>query len=216
DEPGQYKLTMRALDQPGELVTSNNSLTAFLTVLEGGLKVAYLYGSLVGEQRVLRWSLDSSPDIDLDFVFVDPRNRARWPDDRGDLLRDSSYDVYLIENIDASAFRLEDLTALAKAVENGKGLMMIGGFHSFGPGGYYGTALRDVLPIEMGRFDRQELDPLGPISMDLHLTSETGIPLVAVRPHPVTRLGSESENDKIWSNLPPLIGANRFRGLKPN
>lgn len=216
DQPGQYKLTMSAADQPGELVTANNSLTAFLTVLEGGLKVAYLYGSLVGEQRFLRWSLESSPDIDLDYVFLDPRNRQRWPDDRGDLLKNPLYDVYLIENVDAAAFRPADLQALAEAVGKGKGLMMLGGFHSFGPGGYYNTALRDVLPVEMGRFERQELDPVGPVSPDLHLSSESGIAPVPARPHPVTHLASEQENANVWSGLPPLTGANRFRGLKQN
>ena len=43
---GQYKLTVRAENQPGELVTANNQLTAFLSVLGGGLRVLYLHGNL--------------------------------------------------------------------------------------------------------------------------------------------------------------------------
>jgi hypothetical protein len=88
---------------------------------------------------------------------------------------------------------------------------MLGGYQSFGPGGYHGTPLRDVLPIVMGRFERQELDPLGPISRDLHLEPEQGLLVVPVRPHPITRLGSAGENDDIWKRLPPLRGANRVR-----
>jgi uncharacterized membrane protein len=209
--PGNYRLTMRVPEQAGELVTTNNALTSFLSVRDGGLKVAYLYGNLVGEQRYLRWSLGSSPDIDLQHLFIDPRHRQRWPDDRGDLFRDPTFDLFLIENIDATAFRAEDLRALGQAVEQGRGVMMIGGYHSFGPGGYYSTELRDVLPVEMGRFERQELDPLGPISTDLHLEPPQGLPLVPVRPHPITRLGLPEENDEVWSRLPPLRGANRLR-----
>ncbi len=212
--PGHYKLTLRAPEQPGELVTKNNALTAFLTVLEGGLKVAYLYGGLLGEQRYLRWSLESSPDIDLRHVFIDPRNRDRWPDDRSDLLQDPVFDVYLLENVDASVFRPEDLQALAKAVENGRGVMMIGGYHSFGPGGYYASPLRDVLPIEMGRFDRQEPNPLAPISSDLHLNPEGGLLMLPTGPHPITRLADDAENENVWKRLPPLSGANRFARVK--
>jgi uncharacterized membrane protein len=209
--PGNYRLTLRVPEQAGELVTTNNDLTSFLSVRDGGLKVAYLYGNLVGEQRYLRWSLASSPDIDLQHLFLDARNRQRWPDDRGDIFRDPSYDLFMIENVDATAFRQEDLRALAQAVEQGKGLIMLGGYHSFGPGGYYSTELRDILPVEMGRFERQELDPLGPISIDLHLEPEQGLPLVPVRPHPITRLGLPEENEEAWKRLPPLRGANRLR-----
>ena len=59
DQPGQYKITMRAAEQPGELVTRNNALTAFVTVLEGGLRALYVYGDLLGEQRMLRRSTTS-------------------------------------------------------------------------------------------------------------------------------------------------------------
>ena len=113
-------------------------------------------------------------------------------------------------------FDKKDLTALMKAVENGKGLMMLGGYQSFGPGGYYGTELRNLLPIEMSRFERQELDPVGAVSPDLHLAPETGIALVPTRPHPITRLASDAENADVWKRLPPLNGANRFSKLKDN
>ena len=41
-------------------------------------------------------------------------------------------------------------------MERGKGLIALGGYHSFGPGGYRNTPLRDVLPIEMDRLARQD------------------------------------------------------------
>jgi len=175
-----------------------------------------MYGNLVGEQRYLRWSLDASPDIELRHIFIDPRNRTRWPDDRSELLRDNQFDVFLIEDVDAAAFRPEDLTALAKAVEKGKGLIMLGGFHSFGAGGYYNSPLRDVLPINITRLERQDVNPLSDVSMDLHLNAPQGITMLPTRPHPITRLADESQNEEVWKRLPPLTGANRFRRLKDN
>jgi len=212
-QPGQYKLTLRAAQQSGELVTSNNELSAFVTVLEGGLRVLYLYGDLLGEQRLLRRSLDASPDIQLDDAFVDPRNRDRWPVDLGPLLSATPFDVILLESVDAAALGDATLKAMAVAVEQGKGLMMVGGFNSFGPGGYAGSPLSDLLPVEMGRLERQGVDLSRPISRDLHLWGT--LPLLPVRPHPILRLASDDNNAAVWKSLPPLQGANRFAGVKP-
>ena len=42
--PGEYKVTLRAEKQPGELITTNNELSTFVTVLKGGVNVLYLEG----------------------------------------------------------------------------------------------------------------------------------------------------------------------------
>ena len=210
---GQYKLTLRAPAQPGELVTSNNQLSAFVTVLEGGLRVVYLYGDLLGEQRLLRRSIDASPDMQLDDAFVDPRNRDRWPVDLSRVLAAGTFDVILLESVAATALGNTSLQTIATMVEQGKGLMMIGGFHSFGAGGFAESPLADVLPIEMGRLERQEIDLRTPVSRDLHLWGE--LPMIPVRPHSILRLATEAENLQAWRSLPALDGANRWAGVKP-
>lgn len=211
--PGQYKLALRTPEQPGELVTRNNELSAFVTVLDGGLRVLYLYGDLVGEQRLLRRSINLSPDIQLDDVFVDPKNRDRWPIKLGDELQPANVDVLLIENVDAAALGDANLQSVATLVEAGKGLIMIGGFNSFGPGGYRGTPLADALPIELARFERQDAGLEAPINRDLHWWGE--LPLVPTQPHPVITLATTGDNAALWQSLPPLKGANKFAQLKP-
>lgn len=211
DRPGQYKVTLRAAEQPGELVTRNNELSAFVTVLEGGLHVLYLYGDLLGEQRLLRRSLDASADLQLEDVFVNPARPGR---DAVVLaaLRAADFDVLLVEDIDSTVLGDESNKAIQTLVEQGKGLMMIGGFHSFGPGGYQNTPLADVLPITMGRFERQELGSAKPVSRDLHYWGD-----LKMRPtgdHPVTRLAAGEKNLQTWDSLPPLQGANKL-GVKP-
>ncbi|HJN11855.1 MAG TPA: glutamine amidotransferase [Pirellulaceae bacterium] len=211
DRPGQYKVTLRAADQPGELVTRNNELSAFVTVLEGGLRVLYLYGDLLGEQRLLRRSLDASADIQLEDVYVNSSKPGRDAVVSA-ALRFADFDVLLIENIDATVLGAENNKTIQTLVEQGKGLMMLGGFNSFGPGGYQKTPMADMLPITMGRFERQDLGPTEPISRDLHIWGD-----LKMRPtgdHPVTRLATGDKNIQIWNSLPPLKGANKV-GVKP-
>ena len=42
DTPGEFKVTLEAVPQPGELVTTNNQLSSFVQVLKGGLHVLYI------------------------------------------------------------------------------------------------------------------------------------------------------------------------------
>ena len=88
---------------------------------------------------------------------------------------------------------------------------MIGGFNSFGPGGYQNTPLARALPVVMGRFESQDVAFDRPVSRDLHLWGE--LSMRPTRPHPITRLASD-ENEKVWRSLPPLNGANKFIDLK--
>ncbi len=209
-QPGQYRLTLRAAEQPGELDTKNNQLTAFLTVLKGGLKVLFLAGELRTEQNFIRRALDASVDIQVDYRWIDHRRRDKWPVvDLQDVLADPDYDVFLLGDLDSKALGETNLDLIEKAVDRGAGLMMIGGYHSFGPGGYARTVLADVLPVRMARIG-QSFD--GRILTELHHTGE-----LRMRPavdHFITHLAQGEENRAAWERLPALLGANKFDGLK--
>ncbi|HND52499.1 MAG TPA: glutamine amidotransferase, partial [Pirellulaceae bacterium] len=210
DEVGRYKLTMSAAVQPGELVTKNNQLTSYLTVLEGGLKILYLDGKLLHEQRFLSRALDSSPDMSLDFQWFDSRQRDKWPVTLNQPLDASQYDVFILGDLDSSALGERNLSQLARAVQRGKGLIMLGGQHSFGPGGYQNSPLADVLPIKIDRLERQDFGQ--PPRADLHLSG--ALAMLPARDHPVLRLAPPAENAGRWQSLPPLDGANKFVDLK--
>ena len=145
---GERKVTLRVLPMPSEQDTTNNEQSNFVKVLPGGLNVFYLEGALRVEQRFLRRALASSPDIKVDFQWIDHRLRNKWPVDMSDCFQPGKYDVYIIGDLDSTAFRPEDLASLRQDVEHGAGLIMLGGFHSFWAGGYQNTALRDILPLE--------------------------------------------------------------------
>jgi len=216
EAPGEFKISLDVPELPGELVTTNNRLSTFINVLKGGLNVLYVEGALRVEQKFIRRALDASPDINMDYLRLDPRRPESRPGDLSERFQPGQYRVYLLGDVPASVFTSKELEDLTKSVYRGAGLMMLGGFQSFGPGGYGTTPLGEVLPIRMGRLERQGLDE--PIRRDLHLPGP-----LTMRP---TRFGQNhfslmltgdvQENLALWSELPPLEGANRFAGIKPS
>ena len=206
---GQYKLTLIAEQRQGEQVLDNNQLTAYMTVLDGGLRVLFVDGNLGWQERkFIRRALDESPDIQVDS-WLDSNPNGDGPmliplDD------ENPYDIYLIGDIDES--RLGDVTAAAisKAVGQGKGFMMLGGIHSFGAGGYAKSQLANLLPVKMERLERQTKGD--PIRTDVHFNDD--VLMLPTSDHFITRIGAPADNMSRWSKLPPLLGANRFKGLK--
>ncbi len=213
--PGEFKLTLEVPDQPGELVTTNNQLSTFVNVLKGGLNVLYIEGAFRVEEKFIRRALDASPDINVDYVRIDPRDPASRPVDLAERLKPGKYEVYILGDVDSSAFKGNELKMLAQSVQRGAGLIMLGGFHDFGAGGYFDTPLNGVLPVQMDRLDRQNPDE--PVRGDLQLPGPLPMrPTMLGLMHFALRLlPDRAENEALWSQLPPLDGANKFRGLSP-
>lgn len=218
---GEHKVMIRVPPQPEEQDTANNTQSTYVNVSPGGLNVFYVEGEPRVEQRFLRRSLAASPDIKVDFKWIDSRSRDHWPVNMSEPFTPSKYDVYILGDIDSKAFRKQDLESLRLAVERGAGLIMLGGFHSFWAGGYDETPLRDILPIDVDNVhhDRQNFDER--IRDDLHIQpvdKNIGIKML-----PDKRFGDisvmqlapgEEANRQAWQKLPGLEGANVFRKLK--
>lgn len=209
--PGRYRLQLAAEQQPGELVAKNNELTAYLTVLEGGLRILYLEGEKRFEHKFLRRAINSSPDIELDDRVIDRRSRASWPVQLGEDLRAGRYDAFILGDLDASALGGEQQGLIAQQVAKGKGLIALGGRSSFGWGHYRGTPLEPLLPISFDPIEGApglREDQLDGFFLDGPLTAK---PAVA---HPLTHLAPEAQNAAIWGKLPPFAWANKFRDVK--
>ncbi len=226
---GEFRLSVRAAQQPGELITTNNEQSTYITVLEGGLRVLYVEGSQGGpriEQRFLRKSLAASPDLAVDYLRIDSRQRDAWPDRVTSQILDrfaaGKYDVTILGDVDSDAFKHDAgrtpktkyplLDQLREAVEKGSGLIMLGGRHSFGPGGYFQTPLAELLPVMMDRTERQLFDDRAGMRTDVHHQGK-----LQMRPadplglnHPIMQLAPGAGNQAAWERLPPLLGANRF------
>jgi uncharacterized membrane protein len=235
-EPGEYKVTLRVEPRDGELVTTNNEVSTFVTVRAGGINVLYLVGAKrIGgrsggpEQTRVQAALARSPDIVVErrLISYEPAGI-----DLSEVIRDGEYDVVILDDVDFQGLSQGSWQALAERVRRGMGLMMTGGYHSFGPGGFRDTPLDEVLPIGIGRAERQNFGE--PLRDDVHLPGP-----VHMRPaaplglrHPIMQIasadvqsapgsaggGSTAGALATWQQLPPLDGANRFdpRLLKRN
>lgn len=211
---GERKLTLRVEPQDGEVVVTNNELSTFVNVIDGGLRVLYLEGALRVEQRFLRRALAASPDIHVDFRWIDSSRRDTWPVNLSRQLA-TDYDVILIGDLDSSAFRQDDLIAILAKVEAGTGIGMLGGFHAFEAGGWASSALGRLMPIEPDRLGRQPFDQ--PVRPGLHIPGPLQmLPDQRFGAISILRLGKdEAESKAVWEKLPSLAGANRLGVLVP-
>jgi hypothetical protein len=235
--PGEYKVTLRVEPREGELVTTNNEVSTFVTVRAGGIKVLYLVGAKrIGggpgpEQRFVREALARSPDIVIERRLINYEPLAA---DLTEIIRDGDFDVVIVDDVDVQGLSHASWQLIADRVRRGMGLAMLGGYHSFGPGGFRDTPLDDVLPINIGPAQRQSFGE--PLRTDVHLPGP-----VRMRPaaplglrHPIMQIAgsdvgvqrsrqnanrnAEPGAQNMWSQLPPLDGANLFerRDLKRN
>lgn len=214
DALGERKVALVVEPQEGETVTTNNELSTFVEVVDGGLRVLYLEGALRVEQRFLRRVLSASPDMQVDFQWIDSSRRDRWPVDLGRTLT-TDYDVFLIGDLDAAALKPEDLATIEGKVRAGAGIGFLGGLHAFEAGGWASSALGALAPFVPDRLARQPFDE--PIRPSLHLAGP--LQLVPDRRFggiSILRLGqSDQETQAAWQRMPPLDGANDLGRLVP-
>ncbi len=266
-KPGEYKVTVRVEPREGELITTNNEASTFVTVRPGGINVLYLVGAQrVGggpgpEQRFVRASLAQSPDIvvtrrlityeslDADVTDLIGKSKAATGADLNThttgavggaaatgvpQLAIASPDVVILDSVDVKGLNAASWQAIAERVKKGMGLIMVGGYHSFGPGGFRDSPLADLLPVDLGPAQRQELGdkPRQDVQVPGPLKMRPTVP-IGVQ-HPVmniegkgdggqgtgdkARSNSASEGQSLWPQLPALDGANRIERneLKPN
>ena len=209
-EPGAYRLEVQAEKQSGELVTQNNRQISFVEIREGGGRILYLEGIARPEQTFLRRALRGFPDLDLRYKWI--RQDRTWPVDLGDRFKPSKFDIYILGDVDADALGREQLAELQKSIAKGAGLITLGGFQSYGRGGYAKSPLADVLPIQMDSSRRRD------IASDVTDQRDTSqirgeVLLQPTRNHPIIDLGGE-DPDETWKKLAPMQGANRLVGPK--
>ncbi len=117
------------------------------------------------------------------------------------------YDVYILGGLPADHLTTTQIRLLTLAVEKGAGLIMLGGRSSFGAGGWAGTELARILPVNIGPNDGQ-IEP-GDEGLKV-VPDQLGLENYVLRLAPST-----PETARIWAALPPITGSNRFGPPKP-
>ena len=214
--PGEYKLTLEAVEQPGELVTTNNRAEHVRQRAQGRAERAVPRRGAAGRSRSSSAARSTPRPTSRSITCgsIPAIRRAGRPISPIASSRASTTSTSSATSTRRPS-RGDELAELAECVSRGAGLIMLGGFQSFGPGGYGDTPLAKVLPVGMDRLERQQPDE--PLRTDLHWPGP-----LRMQPTPLGLMhfalmlaGNRRENEALWSKLPPLEGANKFHDLAP-
>jgi uncharacterized membrane protein len=198
-----------ALTAPsGDRVKENDRRLITLDVTRERVRLLHVAGRPTYDVRQLRHWLKSDESVDLVGFFI-----LRTNDDDPNVIDDTAelslipfpvdalftqhlptFDAVMLQDIDAVEYKLEPyLPALAAYVRAGGGLIMVGGPSAFAGGGYAGSPLEPVLPVELPRggepYDLRGFEPV---------TTEAG------RAAPILRGVSEL----FGGSLPRMQGSN--------
>ena len=166
---GRHTYSVRIRPDPAERRSENNERDVHLLVTDPKIRVLYIEGVVRPEYKPLKSVLETDPNVEV-LALVQVK--------RGEFLQSGSmtgvsltgfpqtledmrkFDVYIVGDLDRSYFSRQQLENLKTAVSEGRGIVMVGGYNSFGPGGYEGTAMEEILPVEVGpRSIGQETTP---------------------------------------------------------
>jgi uncharacterized membrane protein len=147
---------------PGDRVTENDRRLVAFQVARERVRVLHVAGRPTNDVRALREWLRSDASVDVvaffilrtpsDDVHASQNELALIPFPVDELFAEHlpSFDAIVLQDFDAQPYGLEKyLENIRRYVRGGGGLVMVGGQNSFVAGGYAGTPLADVLPVEL-------------------------------------------------------------------
>ncbi|MEZ4240711.1 MAG: hypothetical protein R3F59_32070 [Myxococcota bacterium] len=223
EDAGRFAYAVSVPVYEGDAVPANNTMPVVVKVVRDRIRVLQVAGAPSWDVKFLRRFLKDDPSVQLVSFFIlrTQRDLASQYSDRELSLIQFPYerlfaedlwtfDVVIFQNFDyAPYFQFNSnqlLSNLAKYVEEGGSLVMMGGDRSFGLGQYGGTPLADVLPVEIGR--QEETPDTAPFLPQL---TEDGAR------HPITRVVADAaENAAWWARLHDLDGTNVVLKARPD
>ncbi|MCX7393962.1 MAG: hypothetical protein NTW75_07515 [Planctomycetales bacterium] len=208
---GEIKIGVEVDSIEGELLTRNNRRETIMTVKKGGLKIAY-FDTLRTEQKFLRM-VNGADKIQLDFQEVlQGRLSAQTKIDPSWFDR-GRYNVFIIGDVPAEVFGIEVLKRLRDRLDEGVGLILLGGLQNYGVGGYATTPIDEWIPVEM---DRGEARPAGRLNLATQISGNIKmIPTERGQQQYVMQLGPKETNRSLWEKLSPMKGANKLKAKNP-
>jgi len=151
--------------RPGDTLLENNTASAF-TFVRGQGKILHIDNTRDGAGKVLEEALKSE-NINVETMNVD-----QVPED---LVALQNYDAIILNNVPhgrtptaGSGLSDKHDAVIASYVHDfGGGLIMVGGPDSFGAGGWQGTKIEEVLPVNMD-IPAQRQMPKGALVLVIH------------------------------------------------
>ncbi len=144
---------------PGETCPDDNALEIYIIPTHDRLRVLYIEGVLRPEFKWLSRLLRNDSHLEvITLVRIDDEQFWSRGQVEGQPLlalptsaqEFAAFDVILLGDLDADYWSAEQLAMLEAFVDDGGGLMMLGGHNAMGPGGYDATPLGDAMPVDLG------------------------------------------------------------------
>jgi hypothetical protein len=203
DSEGIKRLLVSVTPAANDANTRNNTRELFVRSSKSALRALFIEGEVRWEYKFLRRAIAGAPNIKLMAVsafLLDPKasDRLLPPDDRWDELS-----LIILGDIPASRFTPAQLARIRQFVVDGGSLLMLGGFNTLGPGGYAGTPVAKILPVDVRKADAQTLD-----AVQLAPTRD-GLD------HTILSFGPRDETRQTWKTLPPISGYTKISDTKP-
>ena len=219
NDAGPRTLTFKIAPQPGEQVMQNNTQQALVVVRDRREKILYVEGEPRSEMAFIRRAVAADSNLQLvtlqrtaenTFQRFDVDNGEElaggFPKSREELFR---YRGIVLGSVDASLFTRDQLQMLADFVGvRGGGLLLLGGRHAFGEGGYAGTPLAPAMPVVIG-------GEAVPDSLTFLADIKPEITPAGAASAATQIAGTEQKSSDRWKTLPPVTSVNFIRGIKP-
>ncbi len=217
-EAGPRVFRLKVAPQPGEVVTQNNQRDVQIDIRDRKERILYYEGEPRFEMKFARQAIRDDPNLELVTLQRTAENKhlrldidtagvelaAGFPKTREELF---AYRGLVLGSIEASAFTADQLRMIAEFVDvRGGGLLLLGGPRAFAEGGYAGTPLAQVMPVNI---DQRERAGGAFTRLKVH-------PTRAGQAHAVTQLGdTEQASADRWKSMPPLSTVNLIETIKP-
>ena len=212
---GKYVYELSTPVVSDEAVATNNTRSFVLRVIRDKIRVLQVAGQPSWDVHGLRRMLKQNPNVDLisffilrtqdDVSLVPNHEMSLIPFPTRELFQQElpSFDLMILQNFEYQPYGIGMyLENIRSYVEGGGGLAMLGGSLSFASGGYAGSPVAAVLPIELPAGRHSPRDLLDANEFAPVLSAEGKL-------HPITSLRYETrDNLKTWAKLPKLEGVN--------
>jgi len=200
---------------PGDTIPENDRRLMTFDVARERVRVLHVAGRPTNDVRALRQWLksDASVDVVAFFILRTPTDDVRatqnelalipFPVDELFTEHLPSFDAIVLQDFDAQPYGLEKyLPNVERYVRGGGGLVMVGGQNSFVAGGYAGTPLASVLPVELDGAPGATSADTSPFVPDWTLEGRAAPLLSLLR-------------DVVGDELPLMPGANVLGDVRP-
>lgn len=221
---GQNRYEAEIIEKKDEAIKDNNIQPFAINNRKRKLNILYMEGSDTKEEdrelyefQYLPVALRQDPRINITTMIRDPNKTVEdmgiyyvkhptkgLPHTREQLFK---YDVIINSDIDITYFSKDQLDMMVEFVrDHGGGYVMVGGYMSFGSGGYDNTVIDRMLPVDMndrtdGYFEK--------------VNAHWQIPPEAYS-HPIMQILQDPvENKKVFEKMPRFTGFNKTIRLKP-